>query len=261
MAVSKVGSGGIIPISSAQNQVAKGSKFIYNKRTPFIVAALHNKLPRELIKLISIYAIEVLGGVYERPEWRQCWGVEIVEPVPPPPLDAVIKAHSGDMSKQLLLYMPQTIHVKGGNDKPFTFNTLKEINGVPFRCYEVVIEQQFGNTASPGWVLLDMDVIPKSRGQIYQIKEKMVKEKGGCMQSILEATVLNLMVFALTGKRLFGERTFTCCIEKVDGKHRVFVGGFNSLGLSVYPACIPDRRCGAACAFHLSHSQPPPSAL
>lgn len=64
----------------------------------------------------------------------------------------------------------------------------------------------------------------------------MVEEKGCCMPSVLEAVVLNLMVFAFTNERLYGEKplTYTRCSEKVDEKFPVVVGGFGPKGLDVY---------------------------
>lgn len=55
------------------------------------------------------------------------------------------------------------------------------------------------------------------------------------MPHILEAAVLNLMVDAHTGEKLYGERplTYTRCEEKTSGKCSVIVGCLDSLGLGV----------------------------
>ena len=60
-------------------------------------------------------------------------------------------------------------------------------------------------------------------------------KKGFHMPHALEAVVLNLMVDASTGEKSYGEKpfTYTRCVEKVSGKCRVVVGGFDSLGLGV----------------------------
>jgi hypothetical protein len=69
----------------------------------------------------------------------------------------------------------------------------------------------------------------------------------------LEAVVVNLMVFAFTGVRLYGQEkpwTYTNCIEKVDGQYPVVVGSFGSNGLDV-SHCFSFARSyvGAACAL------------
>lgn len=61
----------------------------------------------------------------------------------------------------------------------------------------------------------------------------MLKEKDCSMPTALEAIVLNLMVFNLTGERLYSGETYTRCLEKAVGGPSIVVGGFTSEGLDV----------------------------
>ena len=184
------------------------------------------------------------GSVYGPGAWK-IWNVEVRDVVPEVPLV--------DMSKKdkVLLYIPKRIRVRG-KEQDFTLKALKEISGGPFG-FSQFVEAQFGdNAAAPGWVLIDRTVLPESRGQTFETQKRMVEDRGCTMPSVLEAIVLNLMVFAFTGERLYGKEpwTYTRCIEKVDGQFPVIVGGFGSDGLSVDYIFNFDRDyCGAACAL------------
>jgi hypothetical protein len=181
-------------------------------------------------------------SVYGPEAWK-IWNVEVVDVVPAAP--------QVDLSKKdkVLLYIPQTIRVHG-KEQDFNLKTLKEISGGPFRYFSESVEGQFGDNMAPGWVLIDKNVIPESRNKDYETQERMVEERGCSMPSVLEAMVLNLMVFASTGERLYGQEpwTYTRCIEKVDGQYPVVVGGFGSDGLSVPHNIFDDDSYGVACA-------------
>ena len=183
------------------------------------------------------------GSVYGPEAWK-IWNVEVLDVVPAAP--------RVDMSKKdkVLLYIPKRIRVNG-KEQDFTLKALKEISGGPFRYFSESVEEQFGDNMAPGWVLIDKNVIPESRNKDYETQKKMVEERGCSMPSVLEAIVLNLMVFAFTGERLYGREpwTYTHCIEKVDGQYPVVVGGFGSDGLHVYFNDFDYDFFGAACAL------------
>jgi hypothetical protein len=167
-------------------------------------------------------------------------------------LDAVPLVPQVDLSKkdQILLYIPQRIRVNGkGQD--FTLKALKEISGSSYRYFSDSVATQFGGNAAPGWVLIDRIVIPESRNQNYEIQKKMLEDRGCSMPSVLEAIVLNLMVFAFTREWLYGQEpwTYTRCIEKVDGQHPVTVGSFGSDGLVVDSSRFDHDCYGAGCAL------------
>jgi hypothetical protein len=186
------------------------------------------------------------GSVYGPEAWK-IWDVEILDVVPPAP--------QVDLSKKdkVLLYIPQRIRVHG-KEQDFTLKALKEISGGPFRYFGKKVEAQFGDKMAPGWVLIDTNVIPESKNKDYETQKKMVEARGCSMPSVLEAVVLNLMVFAFTGDRLYGQEpwTYTRCTEIVDGQHPVVVGGFGSVGLDVNFVSsydFYDGYFGAACAL------------
>ena len=188
--------------------------------------------------------VETQGGlIYGADAWN-IWNVEVLDVVPPVP--------RVDLSKKdkVLLYIPQRVRVDG-KEQNLTLKTLKEISGGSFRYFSESVEQQFGDSTAAGWVLIDKTVLPESRAQNYETQKKMVEEKGCHLPSVLEAIVLNLMVFAFTGERLYGQDpwTYTRCAEKVDGKYPVVVGGFGSAGLYVHIIHFDYDHYGAACAL------------
>jgi len=165
--------------------------------------------------------------IYGADAWK-VWNVEVLDTVP--------EAPEVNLSKKdkILLYIPQRIRVDG-KEKDFNLKALTEIKGDSFSFFSSSVEKQFEKTTAAGWVLIDKTVLPESRAKDYDTQKKMVEEKGCHMPSVLEAIVLNLMVFDLTGERLYGQDpwTYTRCVEKVDGKYPVVVGGFGSDGLNV----------------------------
>jgi hypothetical protein len=131
----------------------------------------------------------------------------------------------------------------------FTLKTLIEIGGGPFEFYSPSIK----STAS-GWIEIDKNVMPESRGKNYDDQKKMVEEKRCRLPSALEAVVLNLMVFAFTGVRLYGEEPFTYarCSETVNGNPAV-VGQFGSKGLDVNCSMFNFDNDGYGVAAVLDH--------
>jgi hypothetical protein len=170
------------------------------------------------------------------------WDIEV--------LDVAPLAPRVDLSKRdkVLLYIPEKIRVNG-KEQGFTLKALKEICGVSFRIFNESVERQFGDNMASGWVLMDKNVIPQSRGQDYETQKGMVEKRGCSMPSVLEAVALNLMVFVVTEEWLYGREpwTYTRCTEKVDGQYPVVVGGFGSDGLFVGSSSFASDRYGAAC--------------
>jgi hypothetical protein len=163
------------------------------------------------------------------PDMWKIWGIEVLDVAPLAPR---IDLSKGDT---VLIYIPQRIRVNG-KEQDFTLKALKEICGDSFRVFDKEIERQFGHNMASGWVLMGKNVIPESRGQDYETQKRMLEGRGCGMPSVLEAAVLNLMVFAFTEERLYGREpwTYTRCTEKVDGQYPVVVGAFGSDGLYVY---------------------------
>ena len=196
----------------------------------------------EIIKSINTQD----GSVYGPEAW-EIWNVEVLDVVPPTP--------QVDLSKKdkVLLYIPQRIRVHG-KEQDFNLKALKalkEISGDPFRYFSENVEAQFGDNMALGWVLIDKNVIPESRNKDYETQKKMVEERGCSMPSVSEAIVLNLMVFAFTEERLYGEDpwTYTRCTEKVNDQYPVVVGGFGSDGLVSAATTSTTAAYGVACAL------------
>jgi hypothetical protein len=191
-----------------------------------------------------VSTIDTQGGViYGADAWK-IWNVEVLDKVSEPPKVDLSK------SDKILLYIPERIRVNG-EEKDFNLKVLTEIKRKSFRYLCPSVEKQFEKTTAAGWVLIDKTVLRQSLLQDYETQKKMVEDKGCCMPSVLEAIVLNLMVFDFTGVRLYGGQYYFCirCAEKVDGKYPVVVGGFCSDGLEVNTSwAFPVQSDGAACA-------------
>jgi len=160
-------------------------------------------------------------SVYGPSEWK-IWNIEVQDKVPPQP--------QVDLSQKdkVLFYIPQKIRVNCGEPEDLTLNVLIKTNGHLLDFINRELEAQLGDVAaSPGWVLLDRASIPGSTVD-YEAQKGIVESRGCTMPTMIEAIVLNLMVFAYTGERLYGDDPwdYTRCIEKVDEGKSVFVGGF-----------------------------------
>lgn len=117
-----------------------------------------------------------------------------------------------------------------------TLPLFREISGGPFGFFNVDVVNQFGNCTAHGWVLVSKKVIPSSRSKSYEVQKQMVEEqKGFRMLHTLEAVAAVQMIFAFTNERLYSKSplTYTRCVEKVDSRYPVVVGGFGSDGLIV----------------------------
>jgi hypothetical protein len=190
-----------------------------------------------------VSTVDTHGGLIYGVEAWKIWNVEVLDKVPDAP---EIRWDNNDphfneafRENYALLYIPKKVRVNGKN-KDLTLKTFKEISGGPFEYFDKTVEDKFGNSSAPGWVLISKKVVPKSKSQDYATQKMMVEAKRGFhMLHALEAAVLNLMIDAFTGKRLHGENlTYTRCVECVDGGKNpdvnpVVAVGFSSLGLDV----------------------------
>jgi hypothetical protein len=209
-----------------------------------IVGSVKNCQRKSLQNMRDVVStIDTKGGlIYGADAWK-IWNVEVLDKVPELP--------NVDLSQKdkILLYIPQRVRVNG-KEKDFNLKTLIEIQHDRFKYFSPIVENQFQHTTAAGWALIDKAVIPESRSQDYETQKTMVESKGGRLPSVLEAIVLNLMVFDFTGERLYGHDpcTFTRCAEKVNGKFPVVVGDFTPDGLNVscYTTYSP---YGVACAY------------
>lgn len=196
--------------------------------------------PVQVDKQEVIRTTDTQGGlVYGADAWR-IWGVEVLDEVPP------VREMNWDENdpyfneayrdNYVLLYIPQRIRV-GREEKDLTLQTLREISGGPFEYFDDSIAEQFGESTSPGWVLVSKKVIPDCRNKSYEsLKQQVEEQEEFRMPQILEAVAANLMIFAFTNERsLYGEYfpNYTRCIERVDGRYSVIVGEFGSAGLNV----------------------------
>jgi hypothetical protein len=198
-------------------------------------------------KTNDISAVDTQGGLVYGPEvWPELgkkWKckLEVVDAkIPEAPKEAVAEG-------KIRIYIPSRVKVNGA-EKDFTLNTLIEIGGGPFAFCKQSVKNQFGNNTASGWIEIDKNVMPDSRSKNYDTQKRMVEDKGCRMPNALEAVVLNLMVFAFTGTRLYGAEpwTYTPCFEEVDGIYPVVVGGFGPLGLEVDSYVFGDGGGGVA---------------
>lgn len=192
-----------------------------------------------------VSSYDTQGGLVYGPDAWRIWNVEVLDVVPPAPLV--------DLSKKdkVLLYIPQRIRVDG-KEQDLTLNTFKEISNFSLQIFNESTE--FGDKSAPGWVLIDKTVIPQSVNKDYETQKKMVEERGCSMPSVLEAVVLNLMVSAFTGEKLYGVEplTYTRCSETV-GYHTFLVGAFSQDNLSVLEGYSRAAdACGVACTKRFS---------
>ncbi len=192
-----------------------------------------------------IRSIDTEGGLVYGPQAWRIWDVEVLDTVSQRPQ---IDLKEGD---KVLLYIPNSIRVNG-TEQLLTLKVLKEISGGPFKRLNEYVERKLGDNIAPGgWVLIDRKVLPDSQGQAYEVQNKRVQDKGCSIPSMLDAVVLNLMVFAFTQERVYGEGTYTHCREIIEGKYPVVVGDFAPDGLDVFFNQLGDNRncCGIACAL------------
>ena len=198
--------------------------------------------------------IETHGGlIYGANAW-QIWNVEVLDNVPDAPEihwdDTDPYFNEAFRENYALLYIPERIRVNGV-EKKLTLKIFQEISSGSFGCFCQFVEGQFRDSTAPGWVLVSKKVIPECRSKNYDTQKEMVETKGFSMLHILEAAALNLMVEAFTGEKLYGKAplTYTRCVEKVNGKYPVLVGGFDSAGLQISSFCIGESFEGVACAM------------
>ncbi len=200
----------------------------------------------------QVSSVDTQGGlVYGPGVWPALgkkWGCKLKildKPIPDPPEEDVVEG-------RVRIYIPKRVSVNG-KAQDFTLNNLiKMAGGMTGGLFEYCADssrEHFGNSTASGWIEIDRGVIPESLSKDYTAQKEMVEGMGCHMPSILEAVVLNLMVFAFTGERLYGKEpvaVYTRCSEVVWAGYPVVVGGFGPKGLSIYAASSSSTSHGVA---------------
>lgn len=180
------------------------------------------------------------ASLYGPASW-EIWNIEVLDDVP-----AVPKVE-WNQKNRVLLYIPHRVRVHG-EEQDFCASVLRKIRPDLLRL-DAIVEREFGDKVAPGWVYIDKDVLVESRGKNYEIQKSLVEGQGARLPSFLEAIALNLMAFAFTEERLYGEFTYVRCSEKVEeDQYPVVVGGFGSRGIEVHSISDDSVYFGAACA-------------
>ena len=112
-----------------------------------------------------------------------------------------------------------------------------------YNRYADYVKNDLGNQSHPShWVLMTRDVIPNSRGIIYQEQKNLLAnyaQKSGQpyeLPKALEAMVCILMEHVQTGTMLYGKKpvTYTSCQEMVsDDQWPVAIGRLATDGLVI----------------------------
>jgi hypothetical protein len=171
-------------------------------------------------------------SIYGKDAW-EVWGVKVLDVVPPPP--------NVDTNNKILLYIPQKVKFNGKEDE-LTLNVFSDITKDMPLFIGSDIKKNFGNTLGTGkWILIDTNVTPASLKQDYNVLRVMLQQDGCRMPSILEAVVLNLMVFAHTKTPLY--KDYTYCLEYEGEYLAIMVGSFITDLIVVY-GCSKDENCG-----------------
>ena len=184
-------------------------------------------------------------------KWNKYFGdVGIVPPLPRN-IEAILDSPCPFWSDKkvgdthLLILVPETI-----NGKPLTLNSLqrliqnpKEGHKMAYNRYADYVKNDLGNQSHPShWVLMTRDVIPNSRGIIYQEQKNLLAnyaQKSGQpyeLPKALEAMVCILMEHVQTGTMLYGKKpvTYTSCQEMVsDDQWPVAIGRLATDGLVI----------------------------
>ncbi|MBS0649276.1 MAG: hypothetical protein JSS10_08655 [Verrucomicrobia bacterium] len=159
----------------------------------------------------------------------------------------------------LLTLIPKTV-----NGKPLTLDSLEELvkhpkQGQPtrFSSYSDEIKKEYGRKFPERsyWTLMTRDVIPASRGKIYNDQVQLLKKYSQKAQvsyempKLLEAATSILTEYFRTGERLYtySPGTFTRCQEGFSEHRSSFVvGGFLEGGLAIL---CTDFRVGLARSY------------
>jgi hypothetical protein len=202
-------------------------------------------------KAVRLLALRTLGVV----EWKNYFGDVGPAPALPSDIGTILDSPcpfwpaKKVRDTHLLVLIPATV-----DGAPFTLNSLGELiqhpkNGgheMGYRYYGNSLQAQFGEVSPDRsyWLLMTREVLEGGRGsrdKVYSAQRALVARHARRtdypyeMPGALEAATAILIHHACTGERLFGDdpRTYTRCLELVDSKYPVVVGGFESSGLCV----------------------------
>jgi hypothetical protein len=194
-------------------------------------------------------AILVYGR--DAPAWT-LWGVDILDKDVPDPPSIQWDANDPFFNKPfrdnyVLVYIPSRIRFED-QEQDLTLNTFREIGGSLIEYFSPSVEEKLGENTAGGWVLLSTTVIPESRDKNYNDQRKMVEaKKNFYMLCMLEATLLNLIVYVSTGKWVYRDQTYTRCIER--SKNNGIIVGLGETSLYVGFQDDVAYYYGAACAL------------
>ena len=202
-------------------------------------------------------------SVLDASVWERYYGAVDSSPSPPSGIDQILNSPCpfwrGKQVKDthLLALIPSRV---GG--KPLTLDYLGELikspkgggHGTKYEYYWDKIRNAIGSQ-SPGksyWVLMTRDVLDGSRNKSYKDQCALVsRHQGYTVPGVLEAAVVVLLHHVRSGERLYSDNpyTYTRCQEKVQEyqlEYQLFVGGFSSVGLSVFSSNYDSSNFGVA---------------
>ena len=118
-------------------------------------------------------------------------------------------------------------------------------HGTQYRYHADSVREAIESQGPGGsyWVLMTRDVLPGSRWHCYEDQRKLVAYHaartglGYQLPSALEASVVMLLHYVMSGARLYSDNpwTYTRCRDNSTAGYPVAVGGFSSEGLYVGP--------------------------
>ncbi len=184
-------------------------------------------------------------GCFDRKDWLK-YNVT-VEEMPGIPLNMI---QDFDASKFMLTFIPETL-----NGEIITFINFDQFlnkhrsfvdtryygKGRNFEFFVDAYDELFKNDKAR-WVMLSKELLEGTRGESFEIQEKLVKEKGFEIPKLID-TVMSLLMHQLkTGEYLYRISTYTHVKEETK------VGFFTEGGLSVLNLTEPKQSIGTACA-------------
>lgn len=182
--------------------------------------------------------VDTQEGLIYGPEFWDIWKAEILDTVPKAPeidwdeIDPVFQESYRE--NYILLYVPSKMKINGEETR-LSLNVLEKLTR--FNTFDYASKQKFGDTriAHPRWVLISKRLISRSYEQSSQVIASTEKFR---TPYAVEAVLLNLLVHAFTGEKLYGEGIFTRCQEFLKGNGGEYiiplaVGGFGNWGISI----------------------------
>lgn len=202
--------------SSGNASISTG---LSTSRTTLLATASSQPIPKTTLP----------SNVFGAAKWAYYFGDVGVEPPLPPDINAILSAPcpffpgKTVQETQLLTLIPKTV-----NGTPLTLNTLgklvekpKQGHAAQYSFFDESIKDKFGNIPLKAsyWVLLTKDVIPGSRGHLYDKRlDKPQVSAHYEMPHLLEAATSIFMHYVQTGTRLYSDDPwiYLVCQENID---------------------------------------------